>query len=92
MDAARGWLNTTAISRGCRGFAFGGRSEVPMTSPVSGLTRVATLFSILALEARIDGLTFKREDTKNTFVNTAKRFLPNESFQRFNPKSEFAKC
>ena len=49
------------------------------------------MFSILALEARIDGLTFKRQDTKNTFVDTTKRFIPNESFQRFNTKSEFAK-
>jgi hypothetical protein len=61
-------------------------------SPVRELTRVTTLFSTLALEARIDGFTFKCEDTKNTFVDTAKRFIPNESFQRFNPKSEFAKC
>ena len=69
-----------------------GASEGLDHSPVRGLTRVTTLFSILALEARIDGLTFKREDTKNTFVDAAKRFIPNESFQRFNPKSEFAKC
>jgi hypothetical protein len=48
--------------------------------------------SMLALEARIDGLTFKRKDTKNTFVDTAKRFIPNKALQRFNPKSEFAKC
>ena len=88
IGAARGWLNTTAISGGCRGFAFEGLDH----SPVRGLTRVTTLFSILALEARINGFTFKREDTKNTFVDTAKRFIPNESFQRFNPKSEFAKC
>ena len=67
------------------------RSE-GLASPVSGLTRATTLSSVLALEARIDGLTFKREDTKNTFVDTAKRFIPNKSLQRFNPKSEFAKC
>ena len=56
------------------------------------LTRVTTLFFILALEARIDGLAFKGEDTEHAFVDAAKRFLADESFQRLNPKSEFTQC
>jgi len=53
--------------------------------------KIAGFFRSL-LEPRINGFTFKCEATKTTFVDTAKRFIPNKALQRFNPKSEFAKC
>jgi len=41
------------------------------------------------LKSRIDGLTLKRKDTKNAFVNSTKRFLSNKSFQCFDKESGF---
>ncbi len=44
------------------------------------------------LQARIDGLAFKRENTEDTFMYPTKRFLPDESLQCFDSKSEFTEC
>jgi hypothetical protein len=43
-------------------------------------------------EARINGLALKRENSKNTFVNAAERFLPDKSFQRLDTQSELPQC
>ena len=50
--------------------------------------RAAIYFAIL--EARVNRLAFESQDTEDTFMDAAKRFLPDESLQGFNTQSEFA--
>jgi hypothetical protein len=42
------------------------------------------------LQARIDRLAFEGKDTEDAFRCATKRFLPDESLQCFDAKSEFA--
>jgi hypothetical protein len=42
----------------------------------------------VVLMARIDSFALKCEDTKDAFVDAAKRLLSNKAFQSFHPKSE----
>jgi len=44
------------------------------------------------LQARIDRLAFKRENTEDALMYATKRFLPDESLQCFDAKSEFTEC
>ena len=43
------------------------------------------------LQARIDRPAFKRENTEYALMYATKRFLPDESLQCFDAKSEFTK-
>ena len=44
----------------------------------------------MKLQARIDRLAFEGKDTEDAFMYATKRFLPDESLQCFDAKSEFA--
>src|SRR5580693_9519598 len=44
------------------------------------------------LQARIDRLAFKRENTECALMYATKRFLPGESHQCFDAKSKFTEC
>ena len=42
------------------------------------------------LKPRIHGLAFKREYTKNAFMDPTQWFVPDEALQRFNAEGKFS--